>query len=199
MFNKWQTSARLGSKSTLYRGIAALPVTAALLVLGAPADVRAAVHVTEFDNQPVLSAAELDKLRGGFDLGNGITVNLGLQVQQFVNSLLTPVNQLNVSVTNKLTVTQTTNGPNGPTTTTLPSIPSTITPIGPINNGATNLAVTLANSGITSTIQNSANNQALTQITTLNISTQGLVNVLHQMAGNSQMIQMIQMNSGIHH
>jgi hypothetical protein len=147
----------------------------------------------------VLSAAELDKLRGGFDLGNGITVNLGLQVQQFVNSLLTPVNQVNVSVTNKLTVTQTTNGPNGPTTTTLPSIPSTITPIGPINNGATNLAVTLANSGITSTIQNSANNQALTQITTLNISTQGLVNVLHQMAGNSQMIQMIQMNSGIHH
>lgn len=196
MFEKWHTSARLGCKSTLYRGIAALPIAAALLVLGAPVHSRAGERLTAFDAQPVVSKAELAKLRGGFSLGNGVTINFGLQIQQFVNDLTAPLNQVNINlVKNNFTVTQTTGG----TTTTLPSVPNVITPNGPINNGATNLAVALSNSGIQSLIQNSANNQALAQTTTLNISTQGLANVLHQMAGNSQMIQTIQMNSGIHH
>jgi hypothetical protein len=196
MFGTWHTSARLCFKSTLYRGIAALPVAAALLVFGASAHGHAAERLTAFDAQPVLSKAELAKLRGGFALGNGVTVNFGLQIQQFVNDMTTPLNQVNINlVKNNFTVTQTAGG----TTTTLPSIPNVITPNGPINNGATNLAVTLANSGIQSVIQNSANNQALVQTTTLNISTQGLANTLHQIAGNNQMIQMIQMNSGMHH
>jgi len=40
MFKKWQSSARLGRTPALYRGIAALPVAAALLVFGAPAHAR---------------------------------------------------------------------------------------------------------------------------------------------------------------
>ena len=196
MFEKWQSAARLGRTPALYRGIAALPVAAALLVFGAPAHARSVERLTAFDSQPVLSKAELAKLRGGFALANGVTVNFGLQVQQFVNNLTTPINQVNVDlVKNNFTITQTAGGK----TTTLPSIPNVIRPNVPINDGASNLAVTLSNQGIQSLVQNSANNTALAQITTLNVSTQGLVNALRQTMGTNQLIQTMQMNAGIHH
>jgi hypothetical protein len=196
MFNKWQTSARLCIKSALCRGIAALPLAAVLLAPGVPAHGRTLERLTAFDAQPIVPKEELAKLRGGFNVGNGITVNFGLQVQQFVNDLLTPVNQVNIDlVKNNFTVTQTVGG----TTTALPSIPKVITPNGLINNGLSNLAVTLANSGIQSVITNSANNTALAQVTTLNVSTEGLANALRQAAGNNSLIQTIQMNSGFTH
>jgi len=74
-----------------------------------------------------------------------------------------------------------------------------ITPNVPINNGLSNLSVTLANSGIQSVITNSANNTALAQNTTLNVSTQGLTNALRQATGNNTIIQTIQMNGGFTH
>lgn len=196
MFKKRLTSARLCSHSALCRGLAALPVAAALLALGAPAHGRALERLTAFDSQPVVPKEELAKLRGGFDVGNGITVNFGLQITQYVNNLVTPFNQVNIDlVKNNFTVTQTTGG----TTKTLPSVPSVITPNVPVNNGLSNLSVTLANSGIQSVITNSANNTALAQNTTLNVSTQGLTNALRQATGNNTIIQTIQMNGGFTH
>jgi hypothetical protein len=195
MFEKYQSSARLSCKYAFQR---ALPVAAALIALGAPVHGRAAERLVAFDSQPVLTADELAMLRGGFDLGNGISVNFGLEIQQFVNNMLTPVNQVNLDLLkNNFTVTQTTGGKT--TTSTLTSLPQTFAPAGAVNNGATQLAITVSNQAIQSIIQNSANNTAISSVATLNVSTEGLVNVLRQSVGTSQMIQMMQMNSAWTH
>jgi hypothetical protein len=178
--------------------MAALSVAAALIAFGAPAPARAADRLMAFDSQPVLTADQLALLRGGFDLGNGVSINFGLEIQQFVNDMLTPVNQVNLDLLkNNFTVTQTTGGKT--TTSTLTSLPQTFTPTGPINNGATQLAVTITSQAIQSIVQNAANNQALTSVATLNVSTEGLLNVLRQTVGTNQMIQMMQMNSAWTH
>lgn len=198
MFEKRQFSARPSCKSALYRGMAALPIAAALITFCASAQARTPERLEAFDSQPVLSADELAVLRGGFDLGHGISVNFGLQIQQYVNNMLEPVNQVNLDLTkNNFTVTQTTGGKT--TTQTLTSLPQTFTPSGPINNGATQLAITVSNQAIQSIVQNSANNQALTSVVTLNVSTEGMLNALRQTVGTNQMVQMMQMNSAWTH
>jgi hypothetical protein len=198
MFKKGQGGTQLSCKSALYRGMATLPVAAALLVLGAPAHARTTERLTSFDSQPVVSKEELAKLRGGFSLGNGMVVNFGLQIQQFVNNMTKPVNDVNIQlVQNNFTVTQTTGGKT--TTSTLTSLPQTFAPAGVINNGATQLAVTVSTQAIQSIVQNSANNQALTSVATLNVSTEGLMTALQHSVGTSQLIQTMQMNSWTHH
>jgi hypothetical protein len=198
MFKKWPSSARLSSKAPLYRSVAGLPIAAALLAFGTAAHASAMDHLTAFDAQPVLSKAELAKLRGGFALGGGLVVNFGLEIQQFVNDMTKPINDVNISlVQNNFTVTQTTGGTT--TTSNLTGLPQTFSPAGVINNGATQLAVTVSNQAIKSIVQNSANNQALTSVVTLNVTTQGLMNKLQQTAGANQLIQLMQTNSWTHH
>ena len=198
MFKKWQGSAQRSCKSALYRGMATLPVAATLLMLGAPAHARTTERLTAFDSQPVLSKEELAQLRGGFSLGNGMVVNFGLQIQQFVNDMTKPLNDVNIQlVQNNFTVTQTTG--NKTTTSTLTSLPQTFVPAGVVNNGATQLAVTISTQAIQSIVQNSANNQALTSVATLNVSTQGVMTALQHAVGTNQMIQTMQMNSWAHH
>jgi hypothetical protein len=197
MFKKWQASAERSCKSALYRGMATLPVAATLLMLGSPAHARTTELLTSFDAQPVVSKEELAQLRGGFSLGNGMVVNFGLQIQQFVNDMTKPLNDVNIQlVHNNFTVTQTTGGKT--TTSMLTSLPQTFVPAGVVNNGATQLAVTISTQAIQSIVQNSANNQALTSVATLNVSTQGVMTALQHAAGTNQLIQTMQMNSWTH-
>lgn len=152
-----------------------------------------------FAGNPVVSAAELDKQRGGFLLSNGAMVNIGMEVQQFVNNTLQNDVTMTESIINHLTVSQTT--PSGTTTQVLSQLPPgglTFQTSTSSTGGATNQAVTVTNNAIQTITQNSQSNQALKTITTLNISTQGLANVLHQASTNFQIINSIRMN-GWHH
>lgn len=150
-----------------------------------------------FAGNPVVSAAELDKQRGGFLLSNGAMVNIGMEVQQFVNNTLQNDVKMTESIINHLTVSQTT--PSGTTTQVLSQLPAGgLTFQTMSGGGATNEAVTVTNNAIQTITQNSQNNLALKTVTTLNISTQGLANVLHQASTNFQIINSIRMN-GWHH
>jgi len=198
LFKNCCRPVRLSCNFLARHGVLLFPIATVTLMLIAAPQARAGGRLTAFDSDPVVGKAELSKLRGGFNLGNGAVVNFGLQVQQFVNDAIKPVNDVQIMlVQNKFTVTQTTGGKT--TTTDLAALPQTFSPSGPINNGATQLAVTITNQAVKSLIQNAANNQALTSITTLNVQTQGLVNMLHQAAANGQLVQTLQMNGWTHH
>lgn len=198
MLEKWLLAIRLSwvalSRVATPIGFIAIMV---FVVIATPY-ARASGRVTAFDSDPVLGKDELSKLRGGFNLANGAVINFGMQIQQFVNDSTKPVNTVDIAlVQNNFTVTQTTGGKT--TTTNLATLPQTFSPSGPINNGATQLAVTVSSQAVQSVIQNAANNQALTSVTTLNVQTQGLVNLVHQATSNAQLVQLMQMNSWTHH
>lgn len=151
-----------------------------------------------FAGAPVVSAAELARQRGGFMLPSGLMVNFGMEVQQFVNNTLTNDVKADFSAQNHFTVTQT----HGDTTTMqtytqLPpgglSFPTTS------NGGLTQQTVNIVNNTIQSLVQNSANGQSLKTVTTVNIATQGLANLLHQAGTNSQVMNAIHMSSWMHH
>ena len=146
--------------------------------------------VAAFAGNPVVSAAELDKQRGGFMLSNGAMVNFGMEIQQFVNNTLQNDVNMAFGVKNTFTVTQTT--PSGTTTTTYNQLPANgLTFQTSAGGGATNEAVTVTNNAIQTITQNTQNNQALKTVTTVNISTQGFANVLHQASTNMQIINSI--------
>jgi hypothetical protein len=163
----------------------------------APNDVLSA-----FSGAKVLTASELGKVRGGFDAGGGVFVQIGFEVSQFANNVLqnqvsvSPINIHGNSVTNTFTVTQTTAG-GGTKITTLSQLPAGgLTALTNLNSNAQNvpqtvLSVTLNNGSIQSLIQNQANNQALSSITTVNIITQGLLNAIHNIGLIWQINQMV--------
>jgi hypothetical protein len=261
--------------------IALSPASGFATTVGGPAE------LTAFNSDPVLTRAELDRLRGGFLLSNGTMINFGISVSQYVNNQL--ANSISLKVDNNFTLTQTgTNGttsvfstpqgaihslsftpsqsgpvtasftppsggnspptPNGlsgnlngltnspntnntphlGTTTFTPTVSNTnvvttntqasnitltsgptsisITPSGltatlaaVANGGLTNLGVTINNGAIQSVIQNSANNQALTSVTTLNLTTQGLASTLHTAVMMNNIVGIIQSNALMHH
>jgi hypothetical protein len=155
--------------------------------------------LTAFNDAKVLTSSELDKVRGGFDAGGGVFVQIGFEIDQFANNVLQ--NQVSVSpitiqgnkvITNTFTVTQTTPS-GGTTTTTSAQIPITVqTNLNPVQGvPATVLAVTVNNGSIQSLVQNQANNQTLSTVTTVNITTQGLLNAIQNVETISRLNQMV--------
>lgn len=175
---------------------------AMLTALGAMPSAAHAELLTAFDHDPVVSTAELGKLRGGFELPGGALIQFGFQMQQYVNHVLqdtvstSPITIGGGVVQPSFSVTQTVNG----VTVTKPynQLPpgglqfQTPTPGGQVS-------VNINNGSIQTLIQNSANNQALQSVTTINIATQGLVNVLHSAMSTAQIMNTIQTNSWLQH
>jgi hypothetical protein len=179
--------------------VIALSCTLAVVpVVLAPSTAYARVDrqlLAAFAGAPVLSANELDHQRGGFYLPNGALVNFGLEVQQFVDHTLT--NDVKVdfdSVRHTFNVNQLTGD-----STQLTSIPGGFEATTDFNNHTTHLSTTVVNGAIQNVIQNTANNQNLQTVTTLNISTQGFQNALHHITITSQILNTIHTNSWIHH
>ena len=179
--------------------LAALTVTLATTASPAFAELSRA-HANDlmaFNDAKVLTASELDKVRGGFDTGQGLFVQIGFEIDQFANNVLQnqvsvgPINIQGNKVTNTFTVTQTTAN-SGPTTTTLTQLPAGgLTALTNLNSNQTVLAVTVNNGSIQSLIQNQANNQALKNVTTVNVTTQGLINAIHNVEDISRINQMV--------
>lgn len=173
---------------------------AALLV--GPASRASASALTEFDHDPVVSADELAQLRGGFVMPNGLLVRFGFEIQQIANDVVQnavsvgPVTLANGVVQQNFTVTQTT--PGGTQTMQLTQIPSGGFKFPTaLNNGLTNLSVTINNQSVQSVIQNQANNQALRTVTTVNLSTQGLLSALQSTMRTAQILNSIHNNNWI--
>lgn len=176
---------------------------AMLTALGAMPSAAHAELLTAFDHDPVVSTAELGKLRGGFELPGGALIQFGFQMQQYVNHVLqdtvstSPITIGGGVVQPSFSVTQTDS--NGHTVTT----PYNQLPPGGIQfKTATDggqISVNINNGSVQTLIQNSANNQALQSVTTINIATQGLVNVLHSAMSTAQIMNTIQTNSWLQH
>lgn len=175
---------------------------ALLTALGAMPSPAHAELLTAFDHDQVVSAAELSKLRGGFELPSGALIQFGFQMQQFVNHTLQetvstgPITIGNGAIQPTFSVTQTVNG-----------IAQTQTydhlPPGGINFPTSfpggNISVNINNGSVQTLIQNSDNNQTLQSVTTINIATQGLVNILHSAMSTAQIIHTIQTNNWLQH
>lgn len=157
-----------------------------------------------FRRNDVVAAAELDKLRGGFMMPDGALIRFGYKVQQYVNNTLEntvslgPVDVAHDGIQNTYTVTQTT--PNG----THSVAPAALPPSGfnfsnSANNGQTRLSVNFDNNNLINMVQNTANDQAIRTVTTVNVSTRGFANILHTSMGSLQVLYTIQHNSWLQH
>ncbi|MGH6976418.1 MAG: hypothetical protein ACREED_05260 [Stellaceae bacterium] len=201
-----QTARRsqLRSKRTGRMEVSAVVLGAVLVGAGAPImTVPSTAFAKEtremlvaFADEHVLSAAELDKQRGGFFLPNGAMVNFGVEVQQFIDNTLQ--NALSVSgIQNNFTVTQTT--PSGTTTENISQLPSngfSVTTVG--NNGETKLVTNITNGAIQNLVQNGASNHSIQTVTTINVSTQGFQKALQTVTTNFQIMNTIRMNNWTH-
>ncbi len=186
--------------------VSAGEVAVGIVAVAAPLVLAPSIAFAKMDRQmlaafagaPVVSAAELDKQRGGFMLPNGALVNFGMEIQEFVNNTLKNDVKVDFSVQNHFTVTQTQGTTT--TTTTYSQLPNGgLSFQTPSNGGLTQQTVNIANNTIQTLVQNSANNQALKTVTTVNVSTQGLAQTLQQLSTNAQIMNTIHMNSWMHH
>lgn len=155
-----------------------------------------ATTLTAFDHDPVVAAAELANLRGGFMMPNGVTIRFGFEIQQLANNVVQndvavgPVVLANGVLQQHLNITQTT--PGGTQTTQLSQLPNGgfSFPV-VLNSGLTNLNVTIRNGSVQTIIQNAANNQALQSVTTVNLSTQGFAHLLHSTMSTAQILNVV--------
>lgn len=152
--------------------------------------------VVAFTGDHIMTASELNELRGGFYLPTGGFLNFGLEIQHFVNHVMdndTVINQ----VENHWTETQTT--PTGTTTGPLTSFPTITTTTTNPKGGSTTVTTSLTSNAITTLVQNTANNVPIQTVTTVNVSTQGFQNALHNVGTAAQILNTIQLNSWMHH
>jgi hypothetical protein len=177
---------------------------AGLVIMLATAPVPAhAETLTAFNRDRVLTPAELDRLRGGFLLPNGGFIQFGFQTQQYVNgnlvnkAQLTPLTLLaNGAVTNSFTVSHTTYDSSGkPTTVTQPVGPNGFNFPVTVNNGQTTLSIASTGGGsVQSVIQNSANSQTVQSVTSIDVTTQGVLPSVQTLYTTAQVANAIQAN-----
>jgi hypothetical protein len=107
------------------------------------------------------------------------------------------VGTTNLVTTNTQTPSTTMNTSPTSITFTPSGLNATLTAVA--NGGLTNLGITVNNGAIQSVIQNSANNQVLQSVMTLNLTTQGLASTLHNVVMMNNIAGIIQSNALMHH
>jgi hypothetical protein len=114
---------------------------------------------TVFDPAQAVDPAALDDLRGGFDLGNGLAVSLGIERIVTINGNVLERSQLNLGDLGSLTSGATKIGADAAGQVRL------------IQNGMGNLNVNLGSNALGGTfIQNSLNDQLISNQTIINAS-----------------------------
>lgn len=144
----------------------------------------------------------LDSLRGGFRMGDGLTVSFGISRAVYINGALITETTLNIGRMADITPAQATqlsqklatlnlvqNGPGN----TFASGPSSTTTSSPEAAGAT--VTTIAGSSTGTLIQNSLNNQQIRYQTIINVSSNGL-GMVRSMNLNSTLTEAIQRSIG---
>jgi hypothetical protein len=116
-----------------------------------------------------LTPAQLDELRGGWINWNGALVEIGLNIKLVNNGIVV----VNTPLQNSLTQS--------------------------FNSGATNLSVTTSNGSIQTVIQNSANNQAIQSITTMDVVMHGGSSHLSNFVVGRILTHLFQFNAGMTH
>ncbi|WP_024815675.1 hypothetical protein [Acidovorax sp. JHL-3] len=144
----------------------------------------------------------LDSLRGGFRMGDGLTVSFGISRAVYINGALITETTLNIGRMADITPAQATqlsqklatlnlvqNGPGN----TFASGPSSTTTSSPEAAGA--MVTTIAGSSTGTLIQNSLNNQQIRYQTIINASSNGL-GMVRSMNLNSTLTEAIQRSIG---
>jgi hypothetical protein len=138
-----------------------LPVKICLLLAGAAfaGHGQAEAPDAAFDPAQAVDPAALDELRGGFDLGNGLAVTLGIERIVTINGNVLERSQLDLGDLGNLTRDGAKIGADAAGQVRL------------IQNGVSNLNVNLGNNALGGTfIQNSLNDQLISNQTIINAS-----------------------------
>lgn len=118
------------------------------VIPGVYADEIPSISAQQFDNWSRASDSELEQLRGGFALANGVNVNFSLDRVTYLNGVLVA--------------------------STFFQLPDNVSLF---QNGALNQAPDLAGSALSSVIQNNVDNQIIRNMTDINIAVSNLKNM----------------------
>jgi hypothetical protein len=164
-----------------------------------------AQRVRGFEELAAIDSAELDNMRGGFDVG-GITVRFGFEIVNTLNSVVVdkftmPLTNLGIDPVN-ITHTQTSQDGSASTVTTLASL----TPLAggwllnrtDLNGGKTAMAFSFKN-GVLSLIQNSANSQKIQSQANIGLNVSGLTSTLRAGLINARIFDTIRNGLRNHH
>ena len=148
------------------------------IVANAVAEARAAEDYAG----AVVSAEELQEMRGGFIGRSGMTVRFGFDIATHVNGalqqrLVLAPTDIGVNTAN---VTLDRTNAQGQTTQHQLGLGGTSTEFrDALNGGATTISTSLSSRGIVSAVQNSANNQVIQRSATINLEVTGLRAVMN--------------------
>ncbi|HEY9131623.1 MAG TPA: hypothetical protein VIM98_07675 [Dyella sp.] len=111
-----------------------------------------------------VSDAQLDRMRGGFDLGSGIVASLGIDRAVYINGNLVTSTRFNIPDIGRLDATQAS------------AVAAAMGTVNLVQNGPGNSfdPSAFSQSGGATVIQNTLNNQQIQALTTLNVSTNTL-------------------------
>ncbi len=168
--------------------------------LAAPPGMPSAVSVLGLSGQQI-SANELSKIRGGFDLSPSLSISFAFRQIEAINGIVVSsivVPETNVtaaaaqtstaasSITPSLTSTSssspalTVTNANGDTQTVTPSASGAVNLTTTANNGLTTINTQLGANGLSNLTTNQANNTAVSVAATMNINISGLSQFLTQ-------------------
>lgn len=191
----------MSGKQQSFGGYAAAVIASAGVALATTLAMPAhAESLTAFNEDRVLTPAELDQLRGGFFMADGAFIRFGFQTQQYLNGMLlndvkvNPITLAQGVVKPSLTVTHTTYMNGNPTTVTEPLSPNGFNFPVTANNGQTTLSIATTNGSVQSVIQNATNNQTLQSVTSIDVTTQGVLPSVQNLYATAQVANAIQAN-----
>jgi hypothetical protein len=111
-----------------------------------------------------VSNAQLDRMRGGFDLGSGIVASLGIDRAVYINGNLVTSTSFNIPDIGRIDATQAS------------AVAAAMGTVNLVQNGPGNSfdPSAFSQAGGATVIQNTLNNQQIQALTTLNVSTNTL-------------------------
>ncbi|MFO0995843.1 MAG: hypothetical protein U1F33_04100 [Alphaproteobacteria bacterium] len=148
-----------------------------------------AQRVREFEELAAVDSAELDNMRGGFDVG-GMTVRFGFELVNMLNGVI--VDKFTMPLTNvgtdPIAITHLSNVQGGTqqtqTTEILTQLPKGALVDRTFNNGQTRMAFSINSSGVMSLVQNGANSQNIQSLANINLNVSGLTSQLRNLVMN---------------
>lgn len=171
-----------------YESLAQEAAPVALASVQLPEDINAVAVVDQVDSGmtgwTAVSSDDLDQMRGGFDLGNGLEASFGIERAVYVNGNLVTSTSFNIPDISHITTAQATAMQDALGTLSLTQIGPNNTFDPPKVPGQTTAATV---------IQNSLSNQNIQSITTINASVNSL-NVFRQ-ANFQNALQQAQLQS----
>jgi hypothetical protein len=130
-----------------------------------------------------VSTEKLDAVRGGFDLGDGLQVSFGIERAVYINGALVTYASVNIPDVAHITTQQ------------AMSLASVLSTVNVVQNGPGNTfnPTSMGQTAAATVIQNTLNNQAIQNLTTLNVAVNTLDALRSQ--GLQQALQAVQVQA----